>query len=252
MKIGIIGAGNMGSAFYKGLLKQFAAEDLYVCDNDRKKLDALNCSNVSTDVGEILANVDVAIFAIKPQSFKEFEWSMEEKLVISIMAGISIDTLRDKTGAGKIVRSMPNLPVQVGHGLTGWIATEAVTEKNLIKKIFGSLGEEIEVTDESMIDSITALSGSGPAYFFYLCETISKKAEALGFSSEEARKIAESTFVGSAFLLDANTKSAGEWREAVTSKGGTTEAALNHLESASDIIAEAIEKAKNRSKELNQ
>jgi pyrroline-5-carboxylate reductase len=260
MKIGIVGAGNMGSAFYRGLSKEFPLESLYVCDHSQEKLDALETVHASTDVNEILPKVDVVLVAIKPQNFSELMESVgkafESKIIISIMAGISIAKIKEMTGAKKIIRAMPNLPVQVEKGVIGWVASAEVdnTEKGLVRRIFTTLGNDFSLPDESRIDAMTALSASGPAYFYFLCEMMSQKAFELGFSKEEARQIAERTLVGCASLLDSSNKTAQEWRKAVTSKGGTTEAALKYMgeKGVDKLFFEAIDEAIKRSKELNQ
>lgn len=259
-KIGIIGAGNMGSAFYKGIAKVIPEKSLYLCDKNKEKLQEISNKNICTDVNVMLEQVDTVILAVKPQSFfdliNSLKTSLKDKFIISIMAGISIEKLQKMTGASKIVRAMPNLPIQVEKGVIGWTATKEITptDKGFIHRIFSTLGNDIELKDESKIDAVTALSGSGPAYFFYLSEMISKKAQQLGFSREEARKIAERTFVGCATLLDQGNKTTREWRKAVTSKGGTTEAALKHLGKmkVDKHFYKAIDEAIKRSKELNQ
>jgi len=231
-KIIIVGAGKMGSAMLSALPNATAVDK-------------------ETDLAEVLPDADIIIFAVKPQDFTELKLDLPDKLIISIMAGISIEKIKAITSSKKIVRSMPNLPLQVKAGLTAWLATPEVEDTKPIKKIFSSFGEEIEVQNESDLDKITALSGSGPAYFFYLCELIQEKAEALGFTPEQAKKIASQTFIGSAQLLNSSEKSAAEFRTAVTSKGGTTEAALAELKPLQQILNTAIDAAENRAKELN-
>ena len=246
-KIAIIGAGNMGKAMLAALQTQF--RDVAAFDKE-------------DDLALNIPDADVIILAIKPQDFEALAGQLgdilADKLVISIMAGMTMDKIRSLTGASAIVRSMPNLPLKVQAGVTGWIASEQVTAstdfgKDLIRKIFRAFGEEIEVAQESDLNKITPLSGSGPAYFFYLCELMQQKAEKLGFSKEDARKIAEETFIGTAKLLEDDTRTAAEMREAVTSKGGTTEAALKHFEAAQfpRIFDEAIDANAARAKELN-
>lgn len=261
MKIGIIGLGIMGSAFYKGIIKTFDEKDIYLCDKDVSKLFDYNKSNSTTHIETMLPKCDIVILAIKPQSLpelmKEIDHNLSDKLVISIMAGVTIDNLKQKTGSQRIVRAMPNLPVEIEKGMIGWIATKKVTpkEKELVKIIFDPLGEQIELKDESKIDFITALSGSGPAYFFYLSELLARKAKKVGFSSKEAMLIAEQTLIGSGCLVGRNKNlSVSEWKEAVTSKGGTTEAALTYLDQSEfpKIFEQALEEAIIRAKELNQ
>ena len=229
-KIAIVGAGKMGKAMLKALPNATAY--------DRE-----------SDLAAVLPDADIIIFAVKPQDFQNIKIDLSEKLVISIMAGISIGKVKAQTSATQVVRSMPNLPLQVQAGLTGWFATPEV-EKDIVSQIFQAFGQEIEVENESDLDKITALSGSGPAYFFYLTELLQSKAEALGFTSDQAKTIANQTFIGAAKLLKSSDKTAKEFREAVTSKGGTTEAALNTLDIQENFNA-AIDAAQQKSKELN-
>lgn len=236
MKIAIIGAGKMGTTIHEALKGTFAVQ---LCGR-----------------GD-LCEADVLIFCVKPQDFaacvEGLGTDLSQRLVISIMAGVSLKTLMEKTGAAAVVRSMPNLPAQVGKGFTAWVATSAVKGKDFVKSIFASLGDEMEVGDEEQLDGITALSGSGPGYFFYFCEVLEAKAREWGFSEAEARKIVRATFAGSAKLLETGEKSAEEWKLAVKSKGGTTEAGLNCLEAGGfeKLFKEALEAAKKRSQELH-
>ncbi len=259
-KIGIIGSGNMGSAFYKALVPSFLKEILYICDKDTKKLKALNATNTSKDPNELLNKVDVVILAIKPQSFDEFKKKLKvdlrDKLIISIMAGISMERIKKDLKTDNIIRSMPNLPIQVKQGVIGWTASLNVSDvdKKIARKIFSSLGEGIELKDESMLDAITLISGCGPAYFFYLTEMLTSKAEALGFSKIDAQKIAETTFTGSAELLKKDPKTAEDWKMSVASRGGVTEAALKYMSDnkLAEIFDEAIEAAEKRNLELSK
>ncbi|MBU0982116.1 pyrroline-5-carboxylate reductase [Patescibacteria group bacterium] len=241
-KIGIIGAGNMGSAIYRALSEKFTVS---LCDSSSEKVTALDTQNACDKMDEM----DVIILAVKPQTFESLSLNFEGKLVISIMAGISLSRL-----PARAVRSMPNLPIQVKKGVVGWTASAVTSleDKKLAAEIFSSFGTSIEVQDESLLDAITALSGSGPAYFFYFTELLAQKAQQMGFSAEESRLIAEQTFTGSAALLEANSLTAENWRQAVTSKGGTTEAALKELsQTLPPAFNSAIDAAFNRSKELN-
>lgn len=244
MKIAILGMGNMGSAIYKRLEK-FGGFELSGYDK-------------GDDVNTGAAEADILVIAVKPQSavelFQSIKTDLSNKLVISIMAGVSVARLAELSGTKKIVMSMPNLGVQVGKGVVGWVATGEVSdgEKETAQKIFSSMGLEIELEDENKINEITALSGSGPAYYFYLTELLAAKAIEFGFDKDMAEKIAVVTLAGSAELLADGDKTAGEWRGAVTSKGGTTEAALKYLENNKfdEIFGEAINEAKKRSEEL--
>lgn len=255
MKIALIGFGNMGSAIYRGLLKYYPADDLFVCDKTPRS----GVQNFHKDADKIIGPANVAILAIKPQQFTELAESlksgMKNKLVISIMAGVSIAKIKKLTGAKKVIRSMPNLAASVGLSLTGWIASKDVkpADKKLAEKIFSSFGSAIELKTENMINALTALSGSGPAYFFYLTELLQKKAVALGFVDSQAKLIAEKTLLGSAGLIGLNLKTAEGWRKSVTSKGGTTEKALEYMKKYGfgRIVTNAVDKAKKRAEELN-
>jgi len=244
----------MGGAFYRALAQEFAEDELYVCDHNQEKLNALNALHITADANELIESVGTVILAIKPQSFDQFvsalSASLADKLVISIMAGVSVAKIQQAAGSGRVVRSMPNLGVELGKGVTGWFAGAEVTnkDKQFAEKIFLAGGESIEVKDEKMIDAVAALSGSGPAYFFYLTELLQKKAEELGFAPAAAKKIAEATFIGAAGLFEKGNKSAGEWREAVSSKGGSTVEAIKYLRENKfdEIFWEAIERARRR------
>ena len=258
-KIAIVGAGNMGGTFFKGLSSVFPKESLFICDKDQKKLDALEAENSSADPNEALKEATAVIVAVKPQAFgdllSQLTVNLQFKLVISIMAGISMDRLMDETGSKRVIRAMPNLPVQVKEGVTGWVASEKTEDSDveLADQIFSALGSSFQVNHESMLDAFTILSGCGPAYFFYLIELLIGKARAMGFSDEEAQKITEETFLGSAKLLKKNDQSAIEWRRAVTSPGGVTEAVIDSLKEHDfdRLFDEALEAGLKQSEELN-
>jgi pyrroline-5-carboxylate reductase len=255
MKIALIGFGNMGSAIYRGMLKYFPAEDILVCDRAPQS----GVKNFDADAGKVVAKADAIILAVKPQQFTELtaglKSALKSKLIISIMAGVTVAKIKKLTGAKRVVRSMPNLAASVGQALTGWIASKEVkpADKRLAVKIFESFGDCVELKSENMINAITALSGSGPAYFFYLTELLQKKAVKFGFSDHDAKMIAEKTLAGSAGLIALNLKDAADWRASVTSKGGTTQAALEHLKKRGfeRIFSAALDKAKKRAEELN-
>jgi len=164
--------------------------------------------------------------------------------------------LAQRTGTERVVRAMPNLPARVGKGMTGWVASEQVAadEKSFVTELFSLFGVQVPLEKEEMIDAFTAVSGSGPAYFFYLAELLEEKAKAFGFSDADARMLAGQTFLGAAAIFAEGGKTAREWREAVTSKGGTTEAALGVLQEKNidEIMGAALNAAKKRSEELSQ
>lgn len=238
MKIAIIGYGNMGKAMYERLKDTF---ELAVM----QKGDSSKC----------IENADAVIIAVKPQSYeelaKQLQGCLASKKVISIMTGITLEYLLATTGSTNVVRAMPNLPLKVGKALTGWIAS---SEGEWVLPILKAFGEEIRVHDEAQLECITATSGSGPAYFFYLCELLQKQAQEYGFGEDESRRIAEATFIGAAALLKSSDQSAEHWRTHVTSKGGTTNAAITYLQDNhfDAIFWQAIDKARQRAVELKE
>jgi len=242
----VIGLGNMGQAIFQRL-------------NREKSLKVYGCEKAD-DINKKLSLCDTFIIAIKPQDFenlsKSIKVDLSKKLAISIMAGISIDRIKNGLKVKKIARVMPNLALKIGKSLSGWFASKDVSsdEKKFIKTMLQFFGEEVEVNKEDKINMITSLSGSGPAYFYKLVEIIENKARKIGFSDGEARKIASSTFIGAASILEKTDISATELRKKVTSKKGTTDAALNSMKKngLERIINKAIDKAYNRAKELNK
>ena len=221
----------MGTALAAKLKKKFTVQ---ICGRDSK-----------------MKPCDIVILAVKPQDFDDLKLNLKNELLISIMAGVSLKKLA-ATGAKKIVRSMPNLPLRVGAGFTGWISKN-VKEKKLVKEIFSMFGGEIELKNEDAINAITALSGSGPAYFFYICQLLAEQACDFGFSKKDAEKIAANTLLGAAELVRNKTESFSDLRSAVTSKKGTTEAALHVLAKrrVATHFREALRAAATRSHELS-
>jgi len=242
----IVGVGNMGGAMLDIL-------------ESHKMFNAWGCRK-KDDLNVCIGRAEVVVFAVKPQNFeamvKEIEIDLDDRLIVSIMAGISLERLKKSLGSNNVVRVMPNLPLKVGKSLSGWIASPETEEyqKQFVKTMLRCLGDEIEVDEESKIDAITALSGSGPAYFYLLAEEISKAAQEYGFSEEDANLISESTLVGAGALLRSEGVAAKTLRERVSSKGGTTEAAMKKFgeHNYSKIVSIAIEAARKRSEELNK
>ncbi len=244
-KLCIIGLGNMGQAINDALCS--------------RKLFEVNGCDKDDDVNEKIKDCEIILIAVKPQSFDELasqiSIDLSGKLVVSIMAGVSVKKINDKLKSARIVRVMPNLPLKVGKAFSGWYATSDITheDKKLVQNILQSFGTEIEVNDEDKIDAITALSGSGPAYYYFLNRTLSTQAMELGFSEDEAKKIVKGTFLGASKLLEESGEDSYTLIKKITSKGGTTEAALKYMEEkgADKIIQEAVGKAYKRAKELN-
>ncbi len=233
-KICIIGMGNMGKAMKEALSGGFEVSG---CDK-------------GDNLSECVEEADIVVLAVKPQSFSELTGKFEigSRLVISIMAGVSLDRISSELGCERVVRVMPNLPLKVGAAVSGWIS-RGVVDKTEIREILGSFGEEIEVSDESKIDAITALSGSGPAYYYWMNRALKNKALEMGFTQEETCKIVKGTFFGAAKLLEDCEGCPCGLLEQIASKGGTTEAALEKMDEK--MVADAIEAAYKRAKELN-
>lgn len=250
----IIGAGNMGSALARGL--QSSGMQIAIADKHEEHLKPFANLRTSTRASEIIADAGCVLIAVKPQSFhqlcEELSNSLKDTLVISIMTGKTLKTLSEKTRSTRVVRAMPNLGVGVKRGMTAWIASPETSTNDLetVRKIFQSVGKEIQVSDEKLLDSFTAIAGCGPAYFFRLCDALRERAEVWGFSPDDARVMVEETFLASAKLLETGEKRADEWADAVASKGGATEAALKHLND-SGVLPEAFERARKRAGELN-
>jgi pyrroline-5-carboxylate reductase len=210
---------------------------------------------------EAVGKGEVVVLAIKPQNLADIMADIKGsfrlgQLVISIIAGSRIDTLRQGLSHKAIVRVMPNTPAQIGEGMSVWTATPDVTaaQKQTAAAILGSMGKEIFVDDEKYLDMVTAVSGSGPAYFFFFVEALVEAAVQIGLSRDVAGKLALQTFVGSAQLLKKSGKSPTELRKQVTSPGGTTAAAIARFEESGfhKLVLDAVVAAYNRAKELGK
>lgn len=202
---------------------------------------------------------EVVVLAIKPQNLEEVMADLKGQLrsahlVLSIVAGARIGTLRRGLEHNAIVRTMPNTPAQVGEGITVWTATAAVTaqQKEWAGAILRVIGQEMYVEDEKYLDMATAVSGSGPAYFFLFMETLIEAAVSIGLSRDAAEKLVLQTMVGSGQLLKKSGKSPAELRRMVTSPGGTTAAALAEFEKGglAELVKQAVAAALKRAREL--
>lgn len=260
-KIAIIGSGNMGSAIIASLIREevFTPSKIIAVDVDGRKLGGLKRKykvKTSKSIHDATQQADIILLAIKPQSLKIVCPAMrDDKPIISILAGTKISTLKKITGSKKIIRVMPNTPAQVGMGMSGWIASKAVTksEKTLVRKILESFGEAAEVKNEKMLDIITAISGSGPAYFFAFAEALEEAAKEIGLG-KLATPFVGGTFFGAAKLADVSEIPFSKLRENVTSKGGTTAAALDVFQKAklNKIVEKAAKAALKRAEELGK
>jgi pyrroline-5-carboxylate reductase len=264
-RLGIIGCGNMGEAIAKGVVYSDAihAGNLYLFDVDPNKSNYLRESlhaNVTNSSEELVNGCNTILVAVKPQdtedALKEV-WHVldSSKLVISITAGVTIKKIKKIIKEEvRVVRAMPNMGALANMSITALCYDSYVDndDKDLAKKIFKSIGDIAEI-EEAYMDAVTAISGSGPAYFFYLAEMLEKIAMEMGIDKEKARLLAVKTAVGSAALLEDSGFDAETLRKRVTSKGGTTEAAFRVFQNKKleETFREGIKAAKERARELS-
>ena len=258
--IGLIGGGNMGTAILSGIGRKFSVR---VCEQDAKRAGFLKrrFSVKVADVGQVTAGSHVIILAVKPQNFEEvlgtLRWYVrKDQLIISIAAGITCRYIEQRLGSKvRVVRTMPNLPAQAGEAMTaicwGKFATSA--DVKTAQQIFNCIGKTV-VLEERFMDAVTAVSGSGPGYIFYFVECLEKAAQSLGLNPVLARELVVQTLKGSVHLLEQSGETADVLRARVTSKGGTTQAALAVFEKykMEKIFQQAFAAAKKRAKELSK
>jgi len=264
VKLAFIGGGTMGEAIVAGAIANDVAEpnSIAVCDvapDRREYLSSRYGVSVTDSAPEAASGADVVVLAVKPQHFAEAAGALKEALtagqtVMSIMAGVPIDKIAEVTGHAAIVRTMPNTPATIGEGMTVWTATAAVEDpaRESVRQLLSVLGEETAVDDEKYIDMATAVSGSGPAYVFLLIEALVDAAVEIGLEREMATRMVLQTVKGSALYAEDSGTDPTTLREQVTSRGGTTEAALRELEDAGvrAAFARAVSAAYERAKEL--
>jgi len=266
--IGFLGGGNMAEALIKGIVaaKVYAPENIFVSDIRPERLQLLAKEyHVQTADGNaaLAANVDILVLSVKPQNMTEALRSIKDALktdtlVISIAAGIKVANISDVLGDIAIVRVMPNTPALISEGASALFANDKA--KPMMEKamsIFSAVGKAVVVGDEGLIDAVTAVSGSGPAYYFLLMEEMIKAASQLGLPEDVAKELVLQTAKGAALLAseaDKKGESPAELRRKVTSPGGTTEAALKVFADGkiSELITAAIKRARDRSQELSK
>jgi pyrroline-5-carboxylate reductase len=263
MNIAFLGGGNMATALIGGLLRKGHARDsisvIEVSADARKRLAAELQIKASAAPDALTEAAEVLVLATKPQDVKSalapLRGRVDGKLVVSIAAGLRIEALsRWLGGHRKIVRCMPNTPALIGAGIAALFASPEVAteERTKAQDILSAVGEVVWVDDERLLDPVTALSGSGPAYVFWFIEQLAASGEKLGLPKDVSRKLAMQTVLGAATLAAQSDKSPAELRKQVTSKGGTTEAALKMFEreKLAEGIAKALEAASRRGVEL--
>lgn len=267
--VAFIGGGNMANALVSGLLSQACPlgniHVIEVADTLRTQWTARGIST-RAEPDASLRDCRVWIFAVKPQQMKEVvlqckQWMSDDTLIISIAAGISIASLATWCGSPhapyqNIVRCMPNTPALVGAGVTGLAAPKALSadDRVIATGLLSAVGQAVWVHDDAAIDAVTALSGSGPAYVFLFLEALVQGGEALGLTANQAKELAMATLAGATKLAMDSPESPSTLRERVTSKGGTTAAALSVFQASHfvDIVCEAMRAADRRAAELSQ
>jgi len=266
MKILIIGFGNMGQTYASSFTSSgfVNSSDIFVLNRsevEKKKRFSIDKSNFYTEPSPIIFDVDIIILAVKPQDFSNLADSIapfvtKNHILLSVMAGISIETIQEKLGSNKVVRSMPNIPTQIGQGMTVFCASSNIDRKDLfiVQNLINTTGKSMYVEKEEMINAATAVSGSGPAYVFYFMNAMVKAAIELGFSSSEAEFLVGQTFTGAVQLQYRSKESHQQWIDKVSSKGGTTEAAIKIFNKfdTENTINEAIFAANNRAEDLGK
>lgn len=264
IKIGFIGAGNMARALVGGLTSSgVPGKDLYSFDPNPERLQALcqdHAITAAKDNQQLVDLCDVVVLAVKPQAMQDVISALQpaqqpSPLFLSIAAGLRTTALAHWFGREvPLVRAMPNTPALVRAGATGLFANSAVSDsqRDIAETIMRAVGITLWLEDEALLDAVTAVSGSGPAYFFYLMEAMEQAGTQLGLSAEAARLLTVQTAFGAAKLALEVEEAPRSLRERVTSPGGTTERAIQHLDAqrTRDILAAAVTAARDRSEQL--
>ena len=254
MKILIIGGGNMGKTYARAFLHSHITnkQDLMILEKSSEKWEDLEKADLGTickKPEDCLAEADLVILAVKPQDSGDLFAAIRQmidpqQVFLSIMAGVKMENITKGLGAPKIIRAMPNLPAQIGTGMTAFTSTDEVTriELVMVQNLLNTTGKTIYVEDEKLIDAATAISGSGPAYVFFFMKALIEAGRNLGFSESESELLVSQTFKGTIDLFRKDNYSCDEWISRVASRGGTTEAALRSFSQTSlyqDIISGA-------------
>lgn len=264
MRIAIIGGGVMGELIARSLFERnIAAKEQVIIaeilEQRRQELKNRHNFQVVANQAEAVRNADLVILCVKPQSAKETMSALKGKiptraLVISIMAGATLKTIQEGLSHRNVVRSMPNIASSIGMGMTVWMADESVPDLELLlaKVVFQSIGKELRVFDDDMVDAATAVSGTGPAYIFYVAEKLIESSQALGFDYEQSKWLVNQTFLGAMEMWKKTKEEPMKLRLMVTSEKGTTHAAVKKFEElkTGEIFRQAVNAAFKRAKEL--
>ena len=266
-KILIVGAGNMGCSIAKGLLaKQWSENQLIFCEQQTARHELLNKtfpdSDIVAEFSSLTSSPDIILLAVKPNDMRAVCMQLAQSnllsaLFISIAAGVPVKAFKQWLGNDiDIVRCMPNTPAAIGAGITGLFTPENTHQnhKNIAEEVLRAIGKTIWVDKESLIDAVTAISGSGPAYLFYFMECLQNSASDLGLSSDDSYQLTLQTMLGAAKLANDENISFQHLRDNVTSKGGTTEQAILSFtqNNTQQIIDQAVKAAANKATEISQ
>jgi len=261
-QIAFIGGGNMASALIGGLLKRgLPADQIQVIEpfaEQRARLAQQFQVEVSEAPGESLRRAGLVVWAVKPQTFREAAGQScahtRSALHLSVAAGIRSDTIAGWLGSERVVRAMPNTPALIGQGITALFARSAATDTDrlAVERVVQTTGDFLWLDQEAQLDAVTALSGSGPAYVFYFIEAMVQAGIGMGLSAGQAHQLAVGTFVGASALAREATEPPEVLRARVTSKGGTTYAALMSMEQSGiqALFIQAMQAARQRASEM--
>ncbi len=265
MKISVIGCGNMGLTYAKSFLQYHKAnkENLILVEKNQEnfqRLQKLGIAKVTLGVNEEVLNSDVIILGVKPQDLNTLSPELsgkifKETLVISILAGIKVEKLKKVLAHNFVVRAMPNMPAQYGMGITAYIPSAEVTihQISTVENLLSTTGRAFMIDNEDLMDGVTAISGSGPAYFYNIVKIMVDAAKNMGFDESLASLLVLQTMHGAYHVINNSDTDLETLIQKVSSKGGTTEAAFNVLKEKefAQIFTDAIKRAEQRSKELS-
>jgi len=266
MRILMIGAGHMGATYAEGMSKSslLNGKKLKIYDKDLEKIETLQeegLFDAYKNLEDCLPKADIIFLAVKPNHvdalFEEMRPLINDKqMFVSLMAGVKLETILQGLNVKKVIRTMPNLPAQVGMGVTSFTESEHVTklESLMVQNFLDMTGKSIHVENENYIDASTGISGSGPAYVFYFMQSMLEAAEKMGFSEYDSHVLVNSTFEGAIKIFNNEGITPTEWINRVASKGGTTRAAIDSMEenNVKEFITKAAYAAFDRAVELGK
>lgn len=266
MKILVIGAGNMGLTYAEGMSKStlLGKHKIRIYDTDPKKISSLRERqdfNVFESLKDCLPTSNLIFLAVKPYHtdglFEEIKPMLtDDQIFVSLMAGVNINSIQERLGIKKVVRTMPNLPAKVGKGVTSFTESKEVSKIELIavRNLLDTTGTSIHVNTEKFIDASTGISGSGPAYVFYFMQSMLEAALKMGFSEYDSKVLVSNTFEGAVELFNQSDISPQSWINRVASKGGTTQAAIDSMDdnNVKQLIQDAAYAAFDRAVELGE